>query len=122
MSEARINSESQRPLTSGEWARCESLIKAFEQAWRGNDVPAIDEFLQVDGPERLALLVELVHADIEFRLKAGEPVRVEKYLSRYPELSGDGQIVTELAATEYELRQRRQDSTTVEEYQQRFPK
>ena len=36
---------------------------------------------------RLALLVELVHVELELRLKAGEPARVEEYLRRYPELA-----------------------------------
>jgi len=121
MPEASINSESHEPLTSGVWARCERLIMAFERAWQANDAPEIDDYLQIEGPERLALLVELVHADLEFRLKEGEPARIETYLSRFPELAGDGHIVTELAAAEYELRRRQQDSTTLDEYQRRFP-
>ena len=38
---------------------------------------------------RSAVLVELVHIDLECRLKTGEPARVESYLERFPELSQD---------------------------------
>src|SRR5262245_28186577 len=121
MSSASSNSEPLEPLTDGAWSRCEALIRAFEVAWRKSPAPEIDDYLQVAGPERQALLVELVHADLEFRLKSGEPIRVETYLDRYPELVGDRQAAVELVATEYELRRRRHSQTGVDEYRARFP-
>src|SRR5579871_1311663 len=56
------------------------LLARFERLWTGGR-PAIDDFLAASpADERPAVLVELVHADLEFRLRAGEPARVEDYL------------------------------------------
>jgi hypothetical protein len=49
--------------------------------------PELDAFLPSAADLRQALLLELIHADLEFRLEAGEEVRVGRYLSRYPELA-----------------------------------
>src|SRR5215831_16346005 len=92
--------------TMGPWARCEAQIKAFENAWRVGHRPSIDEFLHVEDSEEAALLVELTHVDLEFRLKAGENARVESYLDRYPHLANDSATVLDLLQSEYELRQR----------------
>ena len=48
--------------------------------------------------QRLALLIELVHVDLLFRLRAGEPAQVESYLERYPELRLERGVVTALLA------------------------
>lgn len=102
------------------WTGCESVIKAFEQAWHRGPAPDIDHFLLADGPDRVSLLIELVHADLEFRLKAGEKMRVEAYLSRYPELAENAHAVIDLIAAEYELRLR-QGRVDAAEYASRFP-
>jgi predicted ATPase len=115
------NSELARLLTSPSWAHCEGLIKAFEEAWRGGPPPVIDHYLRVGGSERQALLVELVHIDLEFRLKTGEPVRVEGYLSAYPELADNRAVALELIAVEHELRFRHQGGVSLDEYRLRFP-
>src|SRR5262249_31955103 len=80
------------------WARCEALLKAFEQAWRRGEAPALADYLLADGAERRALLVELIHTDLELRLTFGEPARVESYLARYPELAGDRRATLGLLA------------------------
>ena len=46
--------------------------------------------------------MELVHVDLEFRLKAGEAARVESYLDRYPHLTQDSATVLDLLEAEYE--------------------
>jgi eukaryotic-like serine/threonine-protein kinase len=109
------------PSTEGSWARCEALIEAFERAWQGGPEPSIDDFLPGAGCEQEALLVELVHSDLEFRLKAGEAARVESYLVRYPHLTQDGAAVLDLLEAEYELRQRRDGDVGLDEYARRFP-
>src|SRR5437879_5475258 len=62
-------------------------VQRFEKAWQSGDRPVIDDFLPEDGPVRLAVLNELVHVDLERRLRAGEPAQFEDYLERYPELA-----------------------------------
>lgn len=81
--------EHARLLADPSWARCEELIKSFEETWRRGEAPAIDDYLKASGSARHALLIELAHVDLEFRLKSGETARVESYLGRYPELAKD---------------------------------
>ncbi len=115
------HSERERLMTGPAWAECEAAIKAFEEAWRRGPAPALRDFLVVEGPERQALLIELIHVDLEFRIKAGDPRRVEAYLEEHPELAGHRGVLHELLASEYELRRRRHSAVAVDEYRQRFP-
>jgi serine/threonine protein kinase len=108
-------------LSSAEWARLELVVDRFERAWLGGAPPVIEDYLPAGGVERRALLVELVHADLECRLKTGKPAAVEDYLSRYPELAADNQTALNLIAVEYDLRQRRDPAITPAEYALRFP-
>jgi WD40 repeat protein len=107
-----------RSPDSGASLRREQIIERFEDAWAGGGRPDLDQFLL---PGDTRLLIELVHADLEFRLKAGEPARVEGYLARYPDLARDSAAVADLAAAEYSLRRRQQPELTPDEYRQRFP-
>jgi serine/threonine protein kinase len=109
------------PLRAGPSSRCEELIEAFERAWRIGTQPNIDDFLVRDVAERDALLVELVHADLEFRIKAGEAARVEIYFGRYPWLTHNIATVLGLLEAEYELRQCCEAGVTSDEYARRFP-
>ena len=78
------------PLPLAEdWLALKDAVKRFEQAWRQGPRPAIDDYLPAGDPLRVRVLIELVHIDLELRLKAGEAARVEEYLARYPELTDD---------------------------------
>jgi hypothetical protein len=55
----------------------EEIVERFEKAWREGRRPEIQDFLPPADPLRAAVLVELVHTDLEHRLKAGEGVRAE---------------------------------------------
>ena len=95
-----------RPQSAGaEAPDLEGLCRRFEDAWR-HGRPGLDAYLPPAGPARWPALVELVHIDLEVRLKAGEPVRVEMYLRRHPELAGARAVVLELIAAEYRVRGR----------------
>jgi WD40 repeat protein/serine/threonine protein kinase len=67
--------------------RIDPYVNRFEEAWRGGTPPPIDDFLPKDGPDRLAVLKELIMVDMERRRQAGTPARAEDYLTRYPELA-----------------------------------
>src|SRR5580765_1069815 len=95
--------------TSEDWLALKDSVKRFEQAWRQGPRPAIDDYLPPGDSLRSRLLIELVHIDLELRLKAGETARVEEYLARYPELASDHAMMLELIAAEHELRRRRED-------------
>ena len=77
--------------------------------------------LPIGDPLRSRVLIELVHIDLELRLKAGEAARVEEYLARYPELADDRAVALGLIAAEHELRRRRENDLSLDEYLQRFP-
>jgi len=50
----------------------------------------------------LPLLRELVHIDLEYRLKAGEPARVANYLAKYPALQAERGDLDELETAEFD--------------------
>lgn len=102
-------------------SQAESLIEQFESAWQSGQAPAIDEYLNRAGSDRDRALVELLHVDLERRLKGGEAVRVERYLERYPELGGNRVAVVGLICAEYELRRRSERGLSRDEYRRRFP-
>jgi WD40 repeat protein/serine/threonine protein kinase len=107
-----------RPQAAADSLDVERAVDRFEDAWQRGERPDIDAHLPRDG-DRTAVLVELVHVDLERRLKAGEAVRVETYLRRYPELNAE-RVALDLVTAEYRLRSRREDVTAAE-YGQRFP-
>lgn len=109
------------PLPVGHWADLEKIIDRFEEAWRSGARPAIEDHLPTAEPDRRAVLVELVHADLELRLESGEEVGVESYLDRYPELSDDPKAVVELIGSEYDLRGGEDSGISAQSYLNRFP-
>lgn len=102
------------------WRDCERQIKAFEEAWRGGTQPVIEDYL-IATRDRVALLVELVHVDLEFRFKSGGEPRSESYFARFPELEQEAERAIELLAAEYTLRQRHRGEGNVEDFCARFP-
>jgi serine/threonine protein kinase len=84
--------------------RREALIEQFEAAFREGKWPSLEAFLPDDPAERRAVLIELAHADLELRLKAGEAARADDYLQRFPELAADPEVARDLRATESRIR------------------
>src|SRR5262249_43630376 len=107
-------------LPPEEWVKLKEVAERFEDAWQEGRRPSIDDCLPSEGPLRRLALRELVHTELEYRLKAGEPARVEEYLHRYPSLRSDQDAVLALIAAEYQLRRRREEVAAAE-YRQRFP-
>jgi tetratricopeptide (TPR) repeat protein len=108
-------------LPAAAWDRVERILERFEDAWQHGDRPALEDYLAGFEAERRALLIELVHEDLEFRLQAGEPARVETYLERYPELAVDRARVLSLITEEYALRLQYERDCSPTEYGKRFP-
>ncbi len=117
----RHNSERAAVQASKTWPRCEELIRQFEFASQRRESPSIDAYLQAAPHDREALVIELIHIDLEFRLKAREQVRVEAYLQRFPELARDDELVFGLLGAEYRLRRALGESISLAEYKLRFP-
>src|SRR5437660_885542 len=113
--------EHDSPAAGVDWAALEDAVERFVGAWRRGARPAVEDYLPAGGALRDAVLVELVHTELELRLKAGEAARVEDYLARHPQLTADRAAVVELIAAEYELRQRGEPALALDEYLRRFP-
>lgn len=84
----------------------EDIVNRFEEAWERGPAPDLHAFLPVAPTHRRTVLLELIHVDLERRLKADLPVNATAYLRAFPELASDGSNLTELVATEAELRGR----------------
>jgi serine/threonine protein kinase len=110
-----------RAVYEGESERLEQIVGEYESAWRSGQKPDLDSYLSAADVEPRTLLVELVHADLECRLKAGEPVRVESYFGKYADLAADSRAALGLIAAEYNLRRRREPGLRLDEYLNRFP-
>jgi hypothetical protein len=98
----------------------EDIVERFERDWRTGRRPCVGDYLPA-GAGRRRVLVELVHTDLELRLKAGEMACVEGYLGRYPELAEDVDAVFELIVAECRFRQAAEAKPVWEEYERRFP-
>jgi WD40 repeat protein/serine/threonine protein kinase/tetratricopeptide (TPR) repeat protein len=96
------------------------LLMRFEAAWQEGAWPAVEEFLPADPDQRWPALVPLLCCDLERRLRRGQPVRVEDYVERFPELGQDVAGLYELVSVEYEL-VRRRSGVSLDDYLRRFP-
>jgi tetratricopeptide (TPR) repeat protein/tRNA A-37 threonylcarbamoyl transferase component Bud32 len=91
-------------LSPAELARLQDLVEQFEGNWRSGREPALVDYLPAPGSLRRALLLELVHTDLEWRLKSGLAACVGAYLRAYPELAEQSDAVLDLLETERALR------------------
>ena len=109
-------------LSDADWVQLERITNRFEEAWTRGERPALDDYLPGAAEDHSRpLLLELVHAELEFRLGHGEPVRIEEFLKRYPGLEDDPADVCELIVAEIELRRLRDPNLVRDEFVERFP-
>ncbi len=109
-------------LDSTEASLLDRIIEEFEEAWQDGQSPDIATLLPEAGRARRAAITRLTQIDLEYRYRAGEAVRVEEYLERFPDLGRDPDSAVELIHWEYELRRRSEPGLSIEEYLGRFPK
>jgi serine/threonine-protein kinase len=110
-----------RCLDSGAWHELERAVERFERAWEEGSRPTLDDYLPADETVRSAVVIELAHAELEYRLRAGEPARAEEYLRKYPEMGHDRAAALELIAAEHEIRSSQDSALRIAEYFDRFP-
>ena len=108
-------------LSSVEWNALEQILSRFEDERKRGLQPAVEDYLPAALPLRHRVLFELVFTDMEYRLKDGEPARVEHYLDRFPELKSDPASELELIRAELIDRGRREPDLTLSEFLERFP-
>jgi serine/threonine protein kinase/tetratricopeptide (TPR) repeat protein len=91
-------------LSEEDACRLERLCDRFEDAWQRGERPALRDYLPAEETLRRAVLAELAHTDLEYRLRAGEPARAEAYFKEFPELEADRPTALSLIRAEDELR------------------
>ncbi|RMF43016.1 MAG: hypothetical protein D6753_06210, partial [Planctomycetota bacterium] len=100
------------------------IVERFEIAWAAGHRPQIDTFLP-EGPDlRSTVLAELVHVELEWRIKAGEKAQAEHYFARYPDAFRSRDTKLGLVRAEIQLRCRQSPDhagAIHEEFKNRFP-
>ena len=105
----------------------EMVMAKFERAMASGELPDIASFLaqhkhQINESESSHdLFEELVHTDLELRIRNGMDARVEDYLDRYPKIQTNQQLVLDLVCTEFRVRQQLQPGLHLGEFTERFP-
>src|ERR1051325_3770682 len=97
-------------LTDREWEEIERILERFEDAWRRDGETAIESYLTGATAFRHTLLIELVHVDLDYRIRRGHAAHFEQYLDAYPELRSDP-VVQELRRTQLEAESSRRETT-----------
>jgi predicted Ser/Thr protein kinase len=67
------------------WLRLDEICKRFEQAWKADAAPRIQDHLDIAPTERPALFRELLAIELELRRKRGDVVGPEEYRRLFPE-------------------------------------
>ena len=94
----------------------QDLAKQFGALWESSDSPPdIFAFLEQhngsDATDKLAVLLQ----DQQHRWKTDQPLKVEDYLARLPELASDPDIKLQLAVGEFQARQNGDTSPNIDE-------
>jgi serine/threonine-protein kinase len=93
-------------LDNANWEGVQAVVRAFRQRPRRGERPAIEAHAPRAGSGRERVLIELIHEDLEFRIKSGESPSSSGYLARFPEIADDPRALGELIRAESELRRR----------------
>jgi serine/threonine protein kinase len=108
-------------LPSEDRDKLEEIVRRFEDAWQRGEPPAVADYVPADVLLGRAVLIELIHIDLEYRLAVDERARLEAYLTQFPQVVSDRRAMLSLIVREQELRRRREPNLALDEYQQRFP-
>jgi tetratricopeptide (TPR) repeat protein len=93
-------------LDDAGWEQVQNVVRTFRRALRRGERPLIEDFAPSDGPERGPVLVELIHEELEFRMKSGELPTLAEYLARFPEIADEPRTLSDLFVAESQLRRR----------------
>lgn len=97
-------------LSEEAYQRLAPMVRRFEEAWRAGPRPVLADFLPRRGDaDRPVLLLELLHVDLELRVKAGDALPVVATYFRTYDAEIDRSAAIQLIAAEYDLRRQRQE-------------
>jgi serine/threonine protein kinase/tetratricopeptide (TPR) repeat protein len=103
------------------WEEIDPFIEAFERSYATQGRADLTAFLPEPGhPHYLAVLRELVRADLEFNWTCGARRLAEDYVAAFPALRADPSALCAVAFEEYRQRQRAGEQPSPAEYRQRL--
>ena len=109
-------------LTSAEHAILSARADAFHSALRKGGVSDWYSHLDgLEGPVRLAVLIELVILDLGHRWRHGESIRIEDYVERFPELGPADEVSPKLISEEFRCRVAAGENPDLSVVRSRFP-
>jgi serine/threonine-protein kinase len=88
------------------WSQLQQAVRSFHDALSRGERPKIEAFAQSQSVNPRLLLVELIHEELEFLIKAGEAPNLGAYIERFPELAEAPEVLSEFDATLSALRSR----------------
>ncbi len=101
----------------------QSRLDKFESAWKHTDSVDLTAYLPPpSNPLRAVYLRELVKSDLEARWRRKQPVLLDYYLEKFPELGDRDTVDLALIVEEFHIRQRLGDKPPLASYERRFPK
>ncbi len=111
------------PDTTAAWARFSifnDILYQFEKDYRAGKNPEPEAYLTGEGENRWRLLLELLHSNLELRLRAGEILCVKDYLLKYPELVQRSGDILSLLAVELRFLKEQGHQPKLEDYEQDY--
>ena len=85
-------------------AQVHQIASDYEQSLLADAKVRLESFLRGDGAFRWNLLVELIHTDLEIRLRKGEDVSLSSFIEKYPEIQSSPKDIDSLIKTELQWR------------------
>jgi serine/threonine-protein kinase len=97
------------------------VVYAFEAAHRKGETPRVQDFVPHDAANRPTIAGELTRVDLEYRRKRGLAVSLDAYLTPFPELQQDEELLLDVIEAEYRDRERRGERPDAATYGRQFP-
>ena len=99
----------------------QDLARQFEALWESsNSPPDLFAFLEKHNGSDATEKIDVLLRDQQHRWKTDQPLEVEDYLARLPELASDPDSKLQLAVGEFQARQNGDTSPNIDEFISRF--
>jgi serine/threonine protein kinase len=93
----------------------------FQRQWQTGAQPRIETFLSQRPAMPVSELAVVVRVDLRQRLRRGEQVGANEYLTRFPQLLADAALAVDLIYTEFLVREELGESLELSHLQEQFP-
>jgi serine/threonine protein kinase/predicted Zn-dependent protease len=99
----------------------DAYLARFESAAANGEAPDLADYLPAPNHRKyLAVLRELIRADLEFAWQRGEERRLDAYELRFPDLFADPEALADVALEEYRQRMAAGNNPDPSDYRRRF--